>query len=98
MATEDPTRLSVHSAMTANLTLANLSAVELETLRRCAEDVCSVRGGFQTDFASPAHLIAARRLRAAGLVDWIMPREGFAGGYSTSDAGRALLDAAKGGA
>lgn len=75
-----------------------LTAVEIDALRLCAADTCSVRGGFQTDFPTPAHLIAARRLFRVGLVDWRMPREGFPGGYAASDAGRELLAAAKGGA
>lgn len=98
MATEDPARDSVHSAMTTSPSIADLTAVEIDALRLCAADTCSVRGGFQTDFPTPAHLIAARRLCRAGLVDWRMPREGFPGGYAANDAGRALLAAAKGGA
>lgn len=101
-ATEDPTRGSVQSAMTTTSTptpsVADLTAVEIDALRLCAADTCSVRGGFQTDFPTPAHLVAARRLCRVGLVEWRMPREGFPGGYAASDPGRALLAAAKGGA
>lgn len=79
-------------------TLAELSPVEAETLRLCAADTCSVGGGFQSDFPTPAHLIAARRLYHADLLSWRMPREGYPGGYAASAAGHALLASAKGGA
>jgi hypothetical protein len=72
-----------------------LTAVDIETLKLCREDVQFVVGGW-TSSLTGAQTDSARRLYRAGLVEWKLPTERSGAGYRITEAGRAALAAADG--